>query len=195
MRQGSQRCYADAKAGGPTVIITTGFAGREQAVIDPATFTASEGADEGALIGELVRHLLAQTPAADIRVFCAEKDGKIIAAAVFTRLTFPQDPHVVFLLSPMAVAPEHQRQGVGQALLSNALDGLRREGVEVAITYGDPDYYRRVGFRPIPEDQARAPLPLSLPHGWIGQSLTDGRMPVLQGPSTCVAALNRPDVW
>ena len=53
--------------------LTTGFFGREQALIDlfAATFTASEGADEGALIGDLVRDLFAQTPEKDIRVFCA----------------------------------------------------------------------------------------------------------------------------
>lgn len=72
---------------------------------------------------------------------------------------------------------------------------LRSEGVQVAITYGDPDFYRGVGFAPITEEQARPPLPLSFPHGWIGQSLAGEAMPDLQGPSTCVGALNRSEVW
>lgn len=177
--------------------ITTGFVGREQPLIElfATTFTASEGADEGALIGDLVRDLLAETPTEDIRVFCAEDEGNVIGSAIFTRLTYSGDPHIVFLLSPMAVAPGRQRQGIGQALLSHALEALRSEGIQIAITYGDPNYYGRVGFVPITEDQARAPLPLSFPHGWIGQSLTEERMPALQGPSTCVSALNRSDVW
>lgn len=180
-----------------TVQITSSFVGREDALIDlfASTFAASEGPDEGALIGDLVRDLLAQTPSADIRVFCAEDGSNVIGAAVFTRLTYSDDPHVVFLLSPMAVATGRQRQGVGQTLLSRALDVLRSEGVEVAITYGDPDYYAHVGFVPITEDQARAPLPLSYPRGWIGQSLTGEQMPALEGPSSCVSALNRSDVW
>lgn len=177
--------------------ITTGFVGREQALIElfGTTFEASEGPDEGALVGGLVGDLLAETPMEDIRVFCAEADGHVLGAAIFTRLTYPDDPHVVFLLSPMAVAPGRQRRGLGQALLSHALEALRSEGVQIVITYGDPDYYGRVGFVPITEGQARPPLPLSLPHGWIGRPLTDERMPVLQGPSTCVPALNRSDVW
>jgi putative acetyltransferase len=180
-----------------SVKMTPGFVGREQALIDlfATTFTTSEGPDEGALIGGLVRDLLAETPKEDIRVFCAEDEADVVGAAIFTRLTYPGDPHVVFLLSPMAVAPGRQRQGVGRALLSRALEALRSDGVQIAITYGDPRYYERVGFLPITEDQARAPRPLSLPHGWIGQSLTEETMPVLQGPSTCVAALNRGDVW
>ena len=122
--------------------ITTGFAGREQALIRlfAATFTASESADEGALIGGLVRDLLAQTHAEDIRVFCAEDEGDAIGAAIFTRLTYPQDTHIVFLLSPMAVAPERQRQGIGQALLFHALDALRSEGIQIAVTYGNPTF-------------------------------------------------------
>jgi predicted N-acetyltransferase YhbS len=182
---------------GLSVKVTTGFAGRERALIElfTASFAASEGPDEGALVGGLARDLLAETSADDIRAFCAEDDGKIIGAAIFTRLNFAEDPHIVFLLSPMAVAPERQRQGIGQALLSYALDALRSEGVQIAITYGDPSYYGRLGFMPITEDQARAPQPLSFPHGWIGQSLIEKRMPVLQGPSSCVAALNRGDVW
>jgi putative acetyltransferase len=179
------------------VKVTTGFAGREQALIDlfATTFTASEGPGEGALIADLVRDLLAETPSEDIRVFCAEDEGNAIGAAIFTRLTYSDDPHIVFLLSPMAVTPGRQRQGIGQALLSHALKALRSCGIQIAITYGDPSYYRRVGFVPITEDQARAPLPLSLPHGWIGQSLTEEKMPVLHGPSTCVSALNRSGVW
>ena len=180
-----------------TVKIIPDFIGREQALIElyVATFTASQGANEGVLIGNLVRDLLAETATQDIRVFCAEDEGAAIGAAIFTRLTYSEDMHIVFLLSPMAVAPEHQRQGIGQSLISHALEALRSEGIQIAITYGDPNYYGQVGFMPITENQARAPLALSFPHGWIGQSLTEEHMPVLQGPSTCVSALNRSDVW
>lgn len=180
-----------------SVQINSGFAGHEHAIISlfTETFTASEGPDEGALIGRLVQDLLARTPAADIRVFRATDNGRLVAAVVFTRLTYPDDPRYVVLLSPMAVATECQGKGIGQALIRHALEALRSEGAEVAITYGDPAFYGRVGFGPITEDQARAPLPLSMPQGWIGQSLTDGQMPVLRGKPACVPALNRPEVW
>lgn len=182
---------------GTTLNFTTGFAGRKQALIElfVAAFTASEGPKEGALVGDLVRGLLTETHEQDIRVFCAELAGNPIGAAIFTRLTYPEDPHVVFLLSPMAVAPESQRQGIGQALLTQAFEMLGSEGIQIAITYGDPAFYGRVGFRPLTEEQARAPMPLSLPHGWIGKSLYEEQMPNLHGPSICVSALNRSDVW
>jgi putative acetyltransferase len=179
------------------VEILSGVTAREQAIVNlfEATFTASEGADEGVLIGGLVRNLLATTPADDIRVFRAEDAGHLVGAVVFTRLTYPDDPRLVVLLSPMAVASHRQRQGVGTTLIAHALSILRANGAEVAITYGDPAFYGRVGFKPITEEMAPAPRPLRLPHGWIGQSLTGEAFPAFSGRPACVPALNRPDVW
>jgi putative acetyltransferase len=179
------------------VKLTTGFEGRAPDLVALFTdaFTASEGVAEGRLIGGLVRDLLAQTPAEDIRVVCAEEDGALVGAAIFTRLSYPEDARRAVLLSPLAVAPARQRRGIGQTLLAHALAALRAEGVEIALTYGDPAYYARAGFAPITEAHARAPRPLSLPHGWLGQSLAGGPMPMLRGPARCVPALNRPELW
>ncbi len=171
--------------------------GRGQDLIDlfEATFTASEGAEEGALIAELVRKQLAQTPKNDIHVFIAEEAGTLLGAAVFTRLTYPQDDRTVFVLGPVAVMTERQGQGIGQALLRHGLQVLRDVGVDIAMTYGDPNYYQKVGFRPISEDEAPAPFKLQLPHGWLGLSLTDRPWSPLKGPSSCVSALNDPVFW
>ena len=159
------------------------------------TFTASEGAEEGAMVGGLVRGLLATTPEGERRVFVAHEGGLPLAAALFTRLHFADPAPVVFLLSPMAVATARQGQGLGQALLRKALADLRAEGAEAAITYGDPAFYGRVGFHPLTVDQAPPPQPLSLPQGWIGESLTGAPLPALRGPSRCAPALDDPAFW
>ena len=164
-------------------------------ILYQSAFTTAEGEAEGTLIAQLVRDLLDQTPPADIHVVHGRIKDQIVAAAIFTRLTYAEDLRSVFLLSPMAVAPDHQRQGHGEALLRAALDHLRTNKVDVAITYGDPAYYKRVGFQPMTPQQAQPPLPLSMPFGWIGQNLHDGTVPQLTGPSACVAALNRPEIW
>ena len=102
---------------------------------------------------------------------------------------------MVFLLSPMAVATRWQGHGLGQRLLTHALASLREAGVDVAITYGDPAFYGKVGFEPLSQSIARPPLPLSQPEGWIGQSLTKEPLAALSGTSICVAALNDPSFW
>lgn len=171
--------------------------GREQDIIDlfKRTFAASEGADEGALIGALVHKQLANTPSDDIYVFTAKEDGTLVGAGVFTRLTYEQDDRTVFVLAPVAVATEKQGQGFGQKLLNHGLNSLRQAGVEVVMTYGDPNYYGKVGFQPVSEDDATAPFKLQYPHGWLGQSLTGQAWSPLKGRSHCVAALNDRVFW
>lgn len=175
----------------------TGYKGLEAEIIDlfTATFTASEGEEEGRLIGELVRKLLASTAQEDLFVFTAKQDGAIIGGIAFSRLTYEQDQRTVFVLAPVAVAPDHQGKGIGQGLLSHGLAALRSAGVDVIMTYGDPNYYARVGFVPISETDAPAPFPLNHPEGWLAESLTDRAMAPLQGPSRCVEALNDPVFW
>ena len=160
-----------------------------------ATFTASEGAAEGALIGELVRKQLAETPPGDIHVFTADEGGTLVGACVFTRLVYEQDDRTVFVLAPVAVHTQYQGQGIGQTLLRQALATLRDTRVDVAMTYGDPNYYQKLGFQPVSEENAPAPYKLQLPHGWMGQSLTDRPLSSLHGPSRCVSALQNPTFW
>lgn len=177
--------------------ITTDWKSREKEIADlfTAVFTASEGAEEGRLVGGLARDLLATTPEDDLCVVLALDEGGLAGCIVFTRLTFAADDRTAFLLSPVAVETGRQRRGLGQTLLTQGLDELRARDVDVAVTYGDPDYYAKVGFRPVSQAQLPAPQPLSHPHGWLAQSLTDRPLDPLKGPSACVPALNSPDYW
>ncbi|WP_299427707.1 N-acetyltransferase [uncultured Shimia sp.] len=159
------------------------------------TFTASEGETEGTLIGAMVDQMLQDRQTDGSRVFTATDSGTLVGSVLFSPLRYAEDARTVVLLSPMAVATDRHGEGIGQALITHALTVLRDDGIDVAITYGSPDYYGKTGFSPITEDIAAAPLPLSFPHGWIAQSLTSAALTPLQGNPTCVAALNNPDLW
>jgi len=160
-----------------------------------ATFTDSEGEEEGRLIETLARNMIATTKEDDLYVFSSWDGSVLTGCIIFSRLTFDQDDRAVFVLAPVAVATGRQGQGVGQRLLRFGLEALRDSGADVAITYGDPTYYAKVGFAPITEAMAKAPLPLSQPEGWLAQSLTDKQLEPLKGPSRCVQALNSRDYW
>jgi predicted N-acetyltransferase YhbS len=172
------------------------FHGLEAAIaaLFTTTFTASEGAQEGALIGALVSRLLSEVPHDQLRVFTAWDDGQLVGAVTFTPLTY-SDPRRVMLLSPMAVAPERQGEGIGQRLIIHALAQLRAEGTDIAVTYGDPAFYGKTGFAPVTEATLPAPMPLSQPHGWIAQSLSDAPLTPLAGPAICVPPFNSPELW
>jgi len=176
---------------------STEYETHAEAVADlfTASFTASEGVEEGALIGALARRLIAETPTEDLRVVTAWEDSALVGGIFFTRLTYEGDTRTVFMMAPVAVATEHQGKGIGQRLISYGLDELRQEGVDIVVTYGDPAFYGRVGFKPVSETDLPAPQPLGQPQGWIAQSLTEEPLTPVHGPSRCVAAFDDPALW
>ena len=99
------------------------------------------------------------------------------------------------MLAPVAVSTEHQGKGVGQALINHGLGELKTRSVNVAITYGEPSFYSRVGFEPLSEKVIQAPLKLSMPIGWLGQSLTEESIPTIDERPTCVKEFNNPVYW
>jgi len=175
----------------------SGHVTREQAISEffTATFSASEGADEGKVIGDLVRDLMETTPSKDLFVWSAYDDQMFLGCIFLSRLAYAEDDRTVFILSPVAVRTDRQKNGIGQKLIAYGVDDLRQKGIDFVLTYGDPNYYSKTGFRQITEEFAQAPLKLSLPEGWLGQSLSDKDERPLSGPSRCVPALNNPELW
>ena len=50
-------------------------------------------------------------------------------------------------LAPVAVLPEHRRQGIAAALVREGLSACEDAGVGFVVVLGDPAYYGRFGFR------------------------------------------------
>jgi putative acetyltransferase len=57
----------------------------------------------------------------------------------------------VLVLSPLAVAPTHQCQGIGSSLLTAARQEAERLKAPLLFLEGDPRYYSRHGWRPAGE--------------------------------------------
>jgi predicted N-acetyltransferase YhbS len=177
--------------------ITTDRTGRtgELVRLFTTTFTASEGAEEGQVIGTLVRALLRDVPQDDLLSVIALEADALVGCVLFTPLGYANDPRKVALLSPAAVAPEHQRRGIGQALIAQGQAELRARDFDVLVTYGDPAYYGKSGLAPVSETIVPSPQPLNMPEGWLAQSLTDAPLTPLKGPATCVAPFADPALW
>lgn len=163
------------------------------------TFTDSEGENEGKTVGKLANDLLTTTDPTELLCFVAEddsieSDSKVVGAIIFTPITF-DDETKAYLLSPVAVSTLVQKRGIGQQLINFGLQTLKEQGVELAVTYGDPSYYSRVGFEQITVEQIPAPFNLSYPHGWIAQSLIGGEIKVASEQSSCVEALAHAQYW
>jgi len=176
-----------------------GKAGRaeaeEIAAFYTAIFAVSDGVEEGRLVGGLARDLIQTAPEADIAVLTCREEASLSGCIILTRLAFPEDARVAFLLSPVGVSAARQGRGLGQALLRHGLEVMRMAGVDVVMTYGDPAFYGRLGFRPVTAADVAPPQPLRQPHGWLGLNLREAGGVVLKGPSRCVGALDRAEYW
>ncbi|HBG95377.1 MAG TPA: GNAT family N-acetyltransferase [Chromatiaceae bacterium] len=159
-----------------------------------SVFTLSEGEHEGNLIGKLAAKLSSAVDNEEIICFATYEQAAIIAAIFFTRLRLERKLQV-YLLAPVAVDTEHQGKGIGQALIRYGLHELKNRSVDIAITYGDPSFYSKVGFEALPESVIRAPLKLTMPQGWLGQSLTQEPIPTINEPVACVKEFNDPVYW
>jgi putative acetyltransferase len=166
----------------------------EVASLFTSAFSSSEGEKEGRLVGNLASELSACADNQEIISFGAYEEESIIGAIFFTRLRFNESIKV-YMLAPVAVSTSHQGKGVGQALINYGLNELKNRSVAVAITYGDPSFYSKVGFQALSENVIKAPLKLSMPEGWLGQSLTEEPIPTINERPTCVKNFNDPAYW
>ncbi len=159
-----------------------------------SVFTSSEGEKEGKLIGNLVSKLSSAIDNLEIVCFGTYEEKSIVGSIFFTRLRF-DGAILVFMLAPVAVSTMHQGKGVGQSLIEYGLNQMKDRSASVAITYGDPSFYSKVGFQPLSENVIQSPLKLSMPGGWLGQSLTAKSIPIINERPTCVKEFSDPAYW
>jgi putative acetyltransferase len=76
------------------------------------------------------------------------EDGILVGHILFTPATIESAGRRVagMALATLAVLPDHQRQGIGLALVRRGLALLREQGCPFVIVIGHPEYYPRFGF-------------------------------------------------
>jgi putative acetyltransferase len=77
----------------------------------------------------------------------AELQGEVVGHAAFSRVELSDGSRDWFGLGPISVLPSHQGQGIGGALIRRGLDRLREQAAAGCVVMGDPDFYRKFGFR------------------------------------------------
>jgi len=76
----------------------------------------------------------------------AEMDGRVIGHIAFSPVTISDGTPNWYGLGPVSVLPEHQRKGIGKALIREGLSQLRDINAQGFCLVGHPDYYRKFGF-------------------------------------------------
>jgi putative acetyltransferase len=98
----------------------------------------------------------------------AEVEGQVVGHVAFSPVTISDGTPDWYGLGPVSVLPEHQRQGVGSALIREGLSRLGARGGRGCMLVGEPDYYQRFGFRNLPSLTLEGVPPqyfLALPFG------------------------------
>lgn len=124
----------------------------------------------------------------------AVENDEIIGHVVFSPMKImPDDNLSAYILAPLAVAPDRQKQGVGSRLIRSGMDALAEMKVDAVFVLGDPDYYGRSGFRA--GHGVSAPYPIPYPEAWLIREVTAGALQGVSGTAQCLAVLMDPEHW
>jgi putative acetyltransferase len=99
-------------------------------------------------VGRLVHALRADAPEPSRLSLAAVEGEAVVGHAMFTPslLDAPARLVQVQVLSPIAVEPDRQRQGIGGRLVEEGVRLLAERGAPLVFLEGDPAYYSRHGF-------------------------------------------------
>jgi putative acetyltransferase len=111
------------------------------------------------VVPDLVDELRASRAWLEGLSFVAEVDGEVVGHVLLTRGLLDAAVRLVdvLVLSPLAVMPVRQRQGIGSALVRHALAAAAARGEPAVFLEGSPAYYPRFGFVPGAELGFRRP--------------------------------------
>ena len=152
--------------------------------------------EENKVIMNLVQELHQETTSPSIKSLVAEVDNQVIGYVSYSPIFLKSVSRISgYILAPLAVSPEHQKQGVGSKLINAGIDILTKDGVGVLLVYGDPDYYGRFGFKEEIGQSFVPPYTLQYPFGWTGMMLNDTPVPEQPLQFECVSALSKPELW
>lgn len=77
-------------------------------------------------------------------------DGVVVGHIAFSPVSVSDGTPDWYGVGPFSVLPEHQRQGIGRALLEEGLSRLKDLNARGCCLVGHPEYYRKFGFRNAP---------------------------------------------
>lgn len=89
--------------------------------------------------------------------FTLHRSGRLVGSVKLTKILIGEDE--ALLLGPLVVAPECKSEGVGAALMREAVSAATKAGHEAILLVGDFDYYKKFGFEQVSRGQIKMPGP------------------------------------
>lgn len=149
-------------------------------------------------IAGLVNDLLKDSSAEPVVSLLALDGDKAAGHVLFTRaqLTF-EAGRLMYILAPLAVIPDYQKQGIGKQLVKTGIGILDRKGTDLIFVLGHPEYYPVFGFRPagVLGYDAPFPIPDKDADAWMVLGLNPVALHNEAGTVICADAMNKPEHW
>lgn len=99
---------------------------------------------------QFIINALRYANALTISLVC-EIDGKIVGHIAFSPIRISDGSTGWYGLGPVSVLPALQKQGIGTALILKGITLLKEIGGQGCALVGDPNYYKRFGFKNNPD--------------------------------------------
>ncbi len=152
--------------------------------------------EESAMVAKLAVDLLAEKTVPEILSLVAREIETPLGHVSFSPVKIENnEPCKAFILTPLAVHPEHQQKKVGSRLIEFGMKKLKEAGGNIVFVYGEPEFYGKFGFHADTANDFPAPFDLEYPFGWQALILNDWSDKTTPAATSCVSALSVPDLW
>lgn len=118
----------------------------DAAIISEVTTAAFETLEISNHTEQLIVEALRGAKALSVSLV-AELDGRVVGHIAFSPIVISDGSTNWYGLGPVSVLPDHQRKGIGKALIWEGLARLKTLGGEGCCLVGHPEYYPKFGFR------------------------------------------------
>jgi len=147
-------------------------------------------------VSKLAIDLLVENTASQTISLVAETDHTVIGHVAFSPVKFDNNDNLQgYILAPLAVMPDYQKQRIGSNLIESGIQTLLTMGVNILFVYGDPKYYGKFGFNAKSAENFIPRYKLQYPFGW--QAIIFNEFSIEGAPCCidCVDSLDDPKLW
>jgi len=144
---------------------------------------------------ELVNRLVKDDTAKPLLSLTAFLDKKAVGHILFTKVTISDKENLkAQILAPLAILPEHQKQGIGRELIIEGLRKLKERETDLVFVLGYPEYYLKFGFEPAERLGLKAPYPIAKKNAdaWMVKRLSQVEA---KGKVKCCKSLDKEEYW
>ena len=151
---------------------------------------------EREIVSKIAIDLLVKNTTPQTISLVAESDNTVVGHVAFSPVKIDNNDNLQgYILAPLAVMPNYQKQRIGSNLIESGMQTLLKMGINILFVYGDPKYYGKFGFNVENAEKFIPQYKLQYPFGWQAIILNEFSIESTPCSIVCVASLSDPKIW